>query len=208
MNSKITTIVGALAFAGFIIVALVAYNMMAERTEPANNIVLTQGEVEPEPAEVATPPTEEESGEEAVEAPAQQLVPNFTFADADGNLMELHDFFGKPIVLNFWATWCPSCVNESVYFDRLYAEYGEDVHVLKINLLDGQRETRQRVDEFMDTRGYGFPLYFDIDNGGGMAFGVQFIPVTFFIDAYGHPVARTQGAVNWDTLMQGLEVVS
>jgi len=147
-----------------------------------------------------TPP-EDAPPEEDIEHP---LAPDFTMLDIDDNELSLADFFGKPIVLNFWTTWCPSCVLEMPYFEQLYDSINGDVHIIKVNLLDGQRETRDRVDSFMEENGYSFPIFFD-GGLGSIQYGVRYIPMTFFIDAQGNVVATNQGPVNEDILRRGLE---
>jgi thiol-disulfide isomerase/thioredoxin len=132
----------------------------------------------------------------AEETEGREQAPDFAMLDMHGNEVRLSDFFGKPIVLNFWATWCPSCVTETPYFEQLYSEHGDEIHILKVNLLDGQRETRSRVDAFIEEGGYSFPIYFDIASEGPQAYGVRFIPSTFFIDADGYLSATVQGTLN------------
>ena len=138
------------------------------------------------------------------EAPPQ--APDFTMHDMYGNEVRLSDFFGKPIVLNFWTTWCPACIVEMPYFEWLHEEMGSEIHILKVNLPSETRgETRERVEQFIADNEYGFPVYFDTGEGA-MAYGVRSIPVTFFIDADGYAVAQAQGPVNEDTLRRGLEM--
>jgi len=133
------------------------------------------------------------------------IAPDFALHDAYGNELRLSDFFGKPIVLNFWTTWCPSCVREIPYFDALYADMGEEVHIIKVNL-PSARETRQAVDDFMEAGGHNFPLFFDAGDGA-IEYAVRFIPMTFFIDAMGRVGAYTQGAVNEEILASGLAMI-
>jgi len=197
MNQKVKTFVGLAAFAVLIISAVFAYNALQGDNAP-DILVINDAQ---------DTPTEQVSSSQAENEPQTELeqVPNFTMLDADGNELQLHDFLGKPIVLNFWTTWCPACVRESPYFESLYQEHSEAVHVIKVNLLDGQRETRAAVDDFMYTNGYTFPLYFDVN--GAARYGVRGIPVTFFICERGYPIASAQGPINENTLWQGLEAI-
>ena len=136
----------------------------------------------------------------------QPQAPDFTMHDMYGNEVRLSDFFGKPIVLNFWTTWCPACIVEMPYFEWLYEELGSEIHILKVNLPNETRgETRERVEQFIADNEHGFPVYFDTGEGA-MVYGVRGIPVTFFIDAGGYAVAQAQGPVNEDTLRRGLEL--
>ncbi|MCL2285423.1 MAG: redoxin domain-containing protein [Firmicutes bacterium] len=196
MNQKHKTLIGLVAFAVFIAAAVLAYTVLQNNNAPDNLVILGVQNGEDTPTEPGLTPDDE---------PEHIQAPNFTMLDAEGNELQLSDFFGKPIVLNFWATWCPACVRETSYFQWLYEEHGDDVHVIKVNLLDGQRETRAGVDNFMYERDYTFPLFFDVD--GAAAYGVRGIPVTFFIDEHGYGIAAAQGSMNRQTLQQGLEAI-
>jgi len=190
MKSKIELILGVAGVAVFIVIAVFVYNALVNRGNLPENIVVY------EPQEVQ----EKEPQEGASEAPPLQ-VPDFAMVDEAGNEVMLSDFFGAPLVVNFWASWCPACVAELSYFETLYQNYGSDVHVIKVNL----GETMDTVERFMQENGYSFPLYFDIS--GAVAFGVQFIPVTFFIGVEGNAAARVQGPVNDSVLEQGLAAI-
>lgn len=71
----------------------------------------------------------------------KNTAPDFPVLDADGNTVRLSDMFGKPVVINFWATWCPPCKRELPDFDRLCREYGDRVVFMMVNLTDGRRDT-------------------------------------------------------------------
>lgn len=81
--------------------------------------------------------------------------------DADGNTVRLSDMFGKPVVINFWATWCPPCKRELPDFDRLCREYGDRVVFMMVNLTDGRRDTVDGTKKFVSEKGYTFPVYFE-----------------------------------------------
>jgi len=133
-------------------------------------------------------------------------APDFTVLDVFSSEVHFYDFLGKPVVLNFWATWCPNCVEESPHFETLYQEMGDEVHFVKVNLLDGDRETRGRVNNFMNTHGYTFPVYFDTTGQASGLYGVRTIPLTVFIDAEGYLVAITQGQITEYQLREGIEL--
>ena len=133
-------------------------------------------------------------------------APDITVLDIDGNEIQLSSRFGKPIVLNFWATWCPSCVQESPYFEKLYRELGDEVYFMKVNLLDGNRETRSNVERFIENNDLTVPIYFDETGAASVPYGIRFIPVTFFIDTDGNLAGTAQGAVDEQTLRQGIDL--
>ena len=147
--------------------------------------------------------------DEATDATDRQkeLAPDFEMVDRDGNRIKLSDMRGKPVVLNFWASWCGPCKSEMPDFEEAYKEYGGDITFMKVNLTDGKNETVDTAQAFIDSQGYTFPVYFDTDSNGAAAYGVSSIPVTYFIDAQGYLVAYGRGALNGETLKSGIDML-
>lgn len=135
------------------------------------------------------------------------LATDFTVYDADGTPVTLSSFQGKPVVVNFWATWCSPCQMEMPYFESLAKEYADQVKFMMVNLTDGQRETVESVKEFLDVNGYTFPAYFDRDLDAANAYSVYSIPLTLFVDAEGSLVTSHTGAMNEDTLRNYIEAL-
>ena len=159
-----------------------------------------------ETAGIATTPVaaEEPTGEtEAQPTPA----PDFTVYDLEGNAHTLSEFQGKPVILNFWASWCGPCVSEMPEFQEFYEKYGEDIHFVLVNLTDGQQETVETASKFVSGQGYTFPVYFDTDIDASMKYGVSAVPVSYFLDAEGCFVAWAQGALSADMLQQGVDML-
>ncbi len=191
MNSKKKTIIAVLAFIAFIAVATLAYNILSKKAKPLNNIDIaqSQGGVQSDTGS---------SEKEKVKAP------DFTVLDSDGNSVKLSDLFGKPIVLNFWASWCPPCKSEMPEFDKVYGEVGEDITFVMVDLVDGQRETKEKGQKYVEDKGFSFPVYFDVDQAAGYAYGITSIPTTLFIDKDGYIVTGAQGPIDEATLLKGI----
>lgn len=119
--------------------------------------------------------------------------------------MSLSDFFGKPIVINFWATWCGPCKSELPAFQSLSESYGQDVTFLMVNMTDGARDTVDGVKEFLADNGYTFPVYFDTEQNAATAYGAYSIPATVFIDTEGMAVNAYLGAMSEQTLTNCIE---
>ena len=134
-------------------------------------------------------------------------APDFTVYDLDGNPVSLSDYFGKPIVLNFWASWCGPCKMELPDFQETYDELGGDVQFLIVNLTDGSRETVETASAYLKEQGYTLPAYYDTQLSAAAAYGVNAIPCTYFIDAQGRDVARSSGAIDAQTLRKGIEMI-
>ena len=120
---------------------------------------------------------------------------NFTVQTESGKKISPTDaeFAGKPMVINFWAIWCPPCKAELPDFQQVYDEYKDEVHFLFINELQWRNNSIESVRTFMETNGYDFPVYYDVTGEAGTACNVSSIPLTVFVDREGK-VAYTYNA--------------
>ena len=150
----------------------------------------------------------EEQKKEQKEAEQQDVMaPDFTVYDAEGNAVQLSAFIGKPIVLNFWASWCGPCQHEMPDFHEKYLELGGEVQFLMVNMTDGSRETQESASAFIAEQGYTFPVFYDIDSDAAATYGAYSLPTTYFIDAEGHAIAQAKGAIDAETLQKGIDTI-
>jgi thiol-disulfide isomerase/thioredoxin len=131
--------------------------------------------------------------------PAVNQTADFTFQDAYGNDVKLSNYFGKPIVLNFWASWCGPCKSEMPSFMTAMAN-NPDVTFLMVNLTGS--DSKADALNFLSQNGYNFSPYFDAYNGGDQAYVITSIPTTLFINADGSLGTRHYGAVTATQLQQ------
>ena len=135
-----------------------------------------------------------------------QQAPDFTVTDYDGEEVMLSDYFGKPIVVNFWASWCPPCKAEMPDFEEAYKTHSE-VQFLMVNMTGG-RETLESAKEHVESQGYTFTVLFDTEYSAAYAYYVNSLPATYFIDAEGNLVAYATGMLDAETMEKGIAMIA
>ena len=151
-------------------------------------------------------PSENQSAQEETQTELTP-APDFTVYDKEGNEVHLSDYMGKPIVLNFWASWCGPCKSEMPDFNQAYLDYGEEVSFLMVNMTDGAQETVDSASAFIEEQGYAFPVFYDTDYDAALTYGAYALPTTYFIDAQGYAVAWAQSALSAENLQKGLDMI-
>lgn len=157
-----------------------------------------------QPEQLGTQQTDsssEASGQE------KQLAPDFTVYDKDGREVQLSDYFGKPIVLNFWACWCGPCQSEMPEFDEKYRELAGNVEFLMVNMTDGNRETLEIASSYVNKEGFSFPVLYDQSIDAATTYSVYSLPTTYFIDKDGYLTAQASGAIDGETLQKGIDMI-
>ncbi len=186
MGKKTGLIISAISLAVLLAGASAAYTSMRQN-ETAEFVPETLPETIPETS-IQNPP-----------------APDFVMLNQDGEEVRLADFVGKPILVNFWATWCPPCREELPYFEKAYAEYQQDAVFLIVNETDGRRDTIGKAETFIQENNYSFPLYFDTQGSGAKAYSILSIPVTVLIDPDGGLAYQHIGALSETELFDMLE---
>lgn len=187
MNSKTKIISGIVAFSVFLVVATIAYKTLSVKVAPPSKMENEQAE-----------------NEEATKTKA----PEFTVMDGDGKEVKLSSFIGKPVVLNFWASWCPPCKAEMPEFDKVYKELGNEVTFMMVDMVDGQRETLDKGKKHIADNAFAFPVYYDTKQNAASVYNVASLPTTYFIDKEGYIVTGAQGAINETSLREGIDMIT
>lgn len=198
MNKKKIIMILILVFILILGGAGILYRQLSQKLAP--DLLATQAPQETESTETSTPTTQEDEAKKI-------LAPDFTVYDLDGNEVHLSDFIGKPVVLNFWASWCGPCKMEMPDFNEKYLEMGEEVQFLIINVTDGSRETVESASAFIVKQGYSFPVFYDTEQDATSTYGVNSLPTTYFIDVEGNAIAQATGAIDEGTLQRGIDMI-
>lgn len=107
--------------------------------------------------------------------------------------ISLVEFEGKPVFLNFWATWCPPCIAEMPSIQNLYEEYADKVAFVLVS-----NESREVTEAFMKKNNYTLPSYSPLGIVPEI-FDVTTIPATFLIGPSGRLLINKTGAAKWDS---------
>ena len=128
---------------------------------------------------------------------AMRLLDAGATSSPESGEFRLSDYEGSPVVINFWASWCPPCRQESPSFERLWRRY-QDAGVLfvGVDIQDEVSDAEAYVREF----GLTFPNGIDPDGAITVEYGVIGLPVTFFIGSSGIVEGRWVGAIPEDKL--------
>jgi thiol-disulfide isomerase/thioredoxin len=141
--------------------------------------------------------------------PAQSLdkqkAPNFSLKTMDGKVIELSKLKGKPVIVNFWATWCPPCRAEIPDFIKVYDSYKSKGLVIVGIALDN--EGWDVVKPFVDRIKINYPVVLGNSDITQLYGGIDGIPTTFFIDKKGYIADQQVGLLTKNALEQKLKSI-
>ena len=132
---------------------------------------------------------------------AASALQDFTVFDINSNAVKLSDYLGKPIVLNFWASWCGPCKSEMPAFQKAYEELGDQIQFLMVNV----GELMDDAEAFLATTDYTFPVLFDVNGEAAYIYQLSAIPASFFISADGKLVDSHVGSMSESDLLAAIE---
>jgi peroxiredoxin len=126
----------------------------------------------------------------------KKAAPSFSLKSLHGNQVSLSDFRGKPMILKFWATWCPSCVEELPQMEK-FSEGKMDQVQIVMPAIDGEKE--KRIQSVVKKHKITLPVLLDVKGKVGQTYKVTFIPVAFLIDREGMIVGMIVGERDWSS---------
>ncbi len=130
-------------------------------------------------------------------------VADFELPGLNGDVQRLSNLKNKPVVVNFWATWCPPCKEEMPLLNQMAQEYSGNLVVLGINYAENEAVVR----EFISTGNITFPILLDETGQVANLYFVRNYPTTFFIDADGMLRAQHIGLLSEDLLARYLALI-
>lgn len=132
-----------------------------------------------------------------VTALAGSLYDKLPVTTLEGEAVDLNQYKGRVVLLNFWATWCPPCVKEMPSMQRLQNQFsGQEFQVIAVNLA----QSATAVESFLMEQDFEFslPVYLDEQGQGFKDLQLQGMPSSFLIDAEGQLIETIVGGREWD----------
>ena len=124
-------------------------------------------------------------------------APEFQLPGLTGGEKTLEDYKGKYVLLNFWATWCPPCLEEMPSMETIHQLYKDkDFTVVAISSDEGGKAD---IDPFIDTLGVTFPILMDADKAVSSVYGAVNLPLSFVLNPDGMVIAGSEGARDWES---------
>ena len=116
---------------------------------------------------------------------------------------------GRPMLLNFWATWCPFCVDDLPELEELRGQYGDRIVFTYVDMSDGDRETAEDAAAWLVENGYNdLPVFYDNDVAAGNAFALEYLPTVVLISSDGTIVEVYEESIDVEVLTEALESLS
>ncbi len=135
--------------------------------------------------------------------PSSGRAPEVSFTTFDGQRVRLSDFRGKPVVMNFWASWCVPCREEAATLEQAWKSHQKDVQFVGLAYLDQDKNAVPYLQEF----GITFPNGHDLGSKAYTSYHVQGVPETFFIDAQGNVQGYFVGPIPPSELEQRIQAL-
>ena len=144
----------------------------------------------------------DQSDTSTVERARARPAPEFRLSDLrdESTVLARSQFAGRPLVINFWASWCVPCRREMPALEAAFRRYGGAVSFVGIDTRDGSGPARR----FARRTGVRYPLARDFEGGTADDYGVFGLPTTVFVDASGREIARHVGELSGDDLNDAL----
>jgi thiol-disulfide isomerase/thioredoxin len=118
---------------------------------------------------------------------------NWNLVDLNGKVLNLKEFQGKKVLINFWATWCPPCIAEMPSMQALYEDYNDKAVFIFVT-----NDEKASIDKFIAKYHYTFPIYQPLSPAPTLLEGNS-LPTTYLIDESGNILIKKTGSANWNS---------
>lgn len=130
------------------------------------------------------------------------LAPDFTLSTLEGEDLSLSDFYGKKVILNMWATWCPPCIAEMPHLQSYYTDHKSDnIEVFAINLTQSEKNITD-VTQFISDFELTFPVVLDEESRVADLYQVTTIPTTFILNSKGEIEQKIVGPMTYEMMAE------
>ncbi|GIN73346.1 thiol:disulfide interchange protein tlpA [Bacillus sp. J14TS2] len=131
-------------------------------------------------------------------------APDIKLKTIEGEEVQLSDYRGKKVMLNFWATWCPPCRAEMPDMEKFHQD--TDIEILAVNLIESEtNQDLEKVVDFIDDYELTFPVLVDKGNEAAILFRISPIPTSYLINSDGTIHNMAFGALNYELMIQEFE---
>ncbi|BDG47045.1 MULTISPECIES: TlpA disulfide reductase family protein [Parageobacillus] len=128
------------------------------------------------------------------------VAPDFSLRTLDGQTVRLSDFRGKPVIVNFWTTWCPPCKKEMPDMEKFYKAHHSDVELLAVHLTS--QDTRENAKSFVNEHQLSFPVALDEKQKALKLYHIQTIPTSYIIDRDGVIRKKVVGPMTYKQMVE------
>ncbi len=129
-------------------------------------------------------------------------IMDFSLKDINGNNINISDYKGKKVFVNFWATWCPPCNQEIPYINQISKENQDDIKVITVNLGEG----KDTVQKYINQKGYDMTVLLDDKGEVADKYMVYSIPTSYLLDTNGNIVDKHTGTMSMEELKKFMEI--
>lgn len=124
-------------------------------------------------------------------------VPDFELIDAENRTTKLSDLRGSIVLINFWATWCESCIDEMPSLENLHKNLSGEKSFRMVTVLF--KDNLPRATDYLKDNRYSLPVYANSDGSAARNFGLTGVPETYLIDKKGILREKVIGPADWDS---------
>ena len=206
-NKRYGVIVAAIALVVVLVLAFVGYRVLAPKQAETQSVA--QSSQSADVSQQTQGQTQDQSQQQSQKEPLKLADYDATVYTADGQPKKMTEIAaGKPLVINFWATWCPYCVQEMPDFQGIFHDYGDRISFAFVDSTDGRRETKEAAQTWLAENGLDdLPAYYDTDLDATATFGASSLPSTVVVSANGEIMLAKPGRINDASMRSALDTL-